>query len=124
MPSRRLIVIGAGLGGLTAALTLQRFGFTVSVYERAAVIAELGAGVVLGPNGQRALDFLGVGDDVRASAGTAECTYVKHYATGDILRVLSLEATRAKYGMANLFSYRADLHAALYQGVLAQDPEC
>jgi len=124
MKPRQVLIVGAGLGGLTAALTLQRFGFKVSVYEQAAAIGEIGAGVVIGPNGQRALDFLGIGQYVRDNAGAANCTYINHYATGETLRALSLEATFEKYGMANLFSYRADLHAALYQGVLAKDPDC
>src|SRR5271170_47534 len=115
MKSRRVLIVRAGLGRLTAALTLQRFGFKVSVYEQAAAIREIGAGVVIGPNGQRALDFLGVGEYLRDNAGAANCTYINHFATAETLRVLSLGATFEKYGMANLFSYRADLHAALYQ---------
>jgi salicylate hydroxylase len=43
MKPRHLLIVGAGLGGLTAALTLQRFGFKVSVYEKAAAIGEIGA---------------------------------------------------------------------------------
>jgi salicylate hydroxylase len=124
MKRPHLLIVGAGLGGLTAALTLQRFGFKVSVYERAGAIGEIGAGVVIGPNGQRALDFLGIGQYVRDTAGIASCTHINHYATAQTLRVLSLQATFEKYGMGNLFSYRADLHAALYEGVLAEDPDC
>jgi 2-polyprenyl-6-methoxyphenol hydroxylase-like FAD-dependent oxidoreductase len=124
MKNQHVLIVGAGMGGLAAALTLQRFGFRVSVYEQARVINEIGAGVVIGPNGQRVLDFLGVGQYVRENAGSAKHTYIKHYATGETLRVLSLDDTFEKYGYANLFSYRADLHAALYQAVLANDPNC
>lgn len=124
MKPKHLVIVGAGIGGLTAALTLQRFGFKVSVYEQAAAIGEIGAGVTIGPNGQRALDFLGVGDYVRDTAGTAKSTFVNHYATGETLRVLSLEATFEKYGMTNLFAYRADVHHALHEAVLENDPDC
>lgn len=119
-----VLIIGAGMGGLTAAMALQRFGFKVSVYEQAAAIREIGAGVMIGPNGKRVLDYLGIGRYIEDTAGSAQCTYVNHYASGETLRVLSFDATIAKYGMSNLFVHRADLHAALYQGVLANDRDC
>jgi 2-polyprenyl-6-methoxyphenol hydroxylase-like FAD-dependent oxidoreductase len=56
-----ILIIGAGIGGLTAALSLQRQGFLVSVYERAPDLHEFGAGLIVTPNAMHALDFLGVG---------------------------------------------------------------
>src|SRR5436309_6625927 len=50
MAGCRVIIIGAGIGGLTAALSLQRHGVRVSVYEQAATLGEVGAGLVLTPN--------------------------------------------------------------------------
>jgi len=58
--ARQIIVIGAGIGGLAAALALQRRGFKVAVYERAPEIREIGAGVVIAPNARRVLRDLGV----------------------------------------------------------------
>jgi salicylate hydroxylase len=57
-----VIVIGAGIGGLTAALSLQRHGFKVSVYEQASELREFGAGLLVTPNAMHALEFLGVGE--------------------------------------------------------------
>ncbi|WP_055551236.1 FAD-dependent monooxygenase [Streptomyces sp. NBRC 110028] len=67
MEQSRAVVIGAGVGGLTAAAALHRRGWFVTVLERAALDPS-GAGIALAPNAQRALDTIGLGDEVRASA--------------------------------------------------------
>lgn len=61
----RAVVVGAGIGGLTAAVALHREGWQVTVLERAADLAPVGAGIGLAPNSQRALDVIGLGDRVR-----------------------------------------------------------
>src|SRR5262245_26389016 len=61
-----VIIVGAGIGGLTAALSLQRHGFEVSVHEQAATLGEIGAGLVLTPNAMHALNFLGIGERIAA----------------------------------------------------------
>ncbi|MFE4620620.1 FAD-dependent monooxygenase [Streptomyces sp. NPDC056747] len=65
MEQHRAVVIGAGIGGLTAAVALHRNGWQVTVLERAADLAPVGAGIGLAPNSQRALDVIGLGDRVR-----------------------------------------------------------
>ncbi|WP_435281751.1 FAD-dependent monooxygenase [Streptomyces koelreuteriae] len=62
------VVVGAGIGGLAAAIGLRRIGWEVTVVERARVLADVGAGISLHANGIRALDVLGVGAAVRAAA--------------------------------------------------------
>ncbi|HYN92917.1 MAG TPA: FAD-dependent oxidoreductase [Pilimelia sp.] len=62
------VVIGAGVGGLTAAVALQRRGWNVTLYERAGALEAVGAGIAVAPNALRALDTIGVGDEVRALA--------------------------------------------------------
>ncbi|MEV6317748.1 FAD-dependent monooxygenase [Streptomyces sp. NPDC051776] len=66
MNAPRAVVVGAGIGGLAAAAALHRHGWSVTVLERSPVLGEVGAGIGLAPNALRALDTLGVGDDVRA----------------------------------------------------------
>ena len=61
----RIIVIGAGIGGLAAALTLGRSGFEVQVYEQASELREVGAGVQMSPNATRILHRLGLEEPLR-----------------------------------------------------------
>ncbi|MFF7202966.1 FAD-dependent monooxygenase [Streptomyces sp. NPDC008141] len=65
MSEPRAVVIGSGIGGLTAAVALHRSGWQVTVLEQAASLEPVGAGIGLAPNGLRALDVIGLGDDIR-----------------------------------------------------------
>ncbi len=111
----RVIVIGAGIGGLTAAIALRRAGFDAAVYERAAELTEVGAGISLWANALRALDHIAAGDAVRAvSLGLVRSefrvndgrTVVASYRAADFER---------RYGVAPFIAmcHRADLIAAL-----------
>ncbi|MEV3988193.1 FAD-dependent monooxygenase [Streptomyces sp. NPDC049837] len=64
----RAVVIGSGIGGLTAAVALHRRGWHVTVLERAPSLRPVGAGIGLAPNSLRALDVIGLGDEIRALA--------------------------------------------------------
>ncbi|MEV5960809.1 NAD(P)-binding protein [Kribbella sp. NPDC051952] len=57
---RSALIVGAGIGGLAAAVGLRRIGWSVSVLERAPIIAEVGAGLTLWPNAVKALAALGL----------------------------------------------------------------
>ncbi|MCA2214752.1 FAD-dependent monooxygenase [Jidongwangia harbinensis] len=64
----RAVVIGAGVGGLAAGVALQRRGWDVTVLERAAALENVGAGLAVAPNALKALDALGLGDEIRSLA--------------------------------------------------------
>ncbi|MFI7238880.1 FAD-dependent monooxygenase [Streptomyces cyaneofuscatus] len=66
MGVRHAVVVGGGIGGLAAAVALNRRGWRVTVCERAPVLTGIGAGIVLAPNALRALDSIGLGPDVWA----------------------------------------------------------
>src|SRR3977135_2307348 len=67
----RIAVIGAGIGGFAAACALREKGFEVQVYERAAELGEVGAGLQLGPNAVKVLRALGIEERRRRRAGGA-----------------------------------------------------
>jgi len=120
-----VIIIGAGIGGLTAALSLQRHGFGVAVYEQAPELAEAGAGLLLTPNAMHALDFLGVGDAIAATSNVSTELQIRHHGTGEVLRRRPPgESYKSKYGAGHFQVHRTDLHRALSTTVLANDPAC
>src|ERR1700742_4983996 len=69
MTGLNVAIAGAGIGGLTAAIALQQRGAHVTVYEKATELKELGAGVVIGMNGERVYERLGLKDSLAAIAG-------------------------------------------------------
>ncbi|MFI6644177.1 FAD-dependent oxidoreductase [Streptomyces sp. NPDC050504] len=62
------VVVGSGIGGLTAAVALHRRGWRVTVLERAASLGAVGAGIGLAPNALRALDVIGIGREIKELA--------------------------------------------------------
>ena len=75
-------IIGAGIGGLTAALSLQHSGVPVRVFEQARALREIGAGVTITPNAMNVLDFLGIGPALAEQAGETPRYFVRSAADG------------------------------------------
>jgi len=123
MRSLRIVIVGAGIGGLTAALALYRRGFRPVVYERAPVAREIGAGVIIWPNARRALRDLEIDEALAAISSDVRTSYFCDYATGSILDVRWGVQLIEKHGMANLQVHRGDLHGLLLQAVLANNAE-
>ena len=123
MRSLRIVIIGAGIGGLTAALALLRRGFRPVVYERAPVAREIGAGVIIWPNARRALRDLEIDGALAAISSDVRTSYFCDYATGSILDVRWGEQLVEKHGIGNLQVHRGDLHGLLLQAVLANNAE-
>ncbi|MEA2935514.1 MAG: hypothetical protein QOD74_2160, partial [Variibacter sp.] len=75
--SRNVIVAGAGIGGLTAALALAQRGFRVTLLEQAERLEETGAGIQLSPNATRVLIALGLEDRLRADVVSPEAVSIR-----------------------------------------------
>jgi salicylate hydroxylase len=75
-PSPHVIVAGAGIGGLTAALALAARGFSVRILEKAERLQEVGAGLQLSPNASRLLIGLGLGPRLSAVATTPDAVSI------------------------------------------------
>lgn len=119
----KLAIVGAGIGGLATALALHRVGWRARVYEQAPVLAEVGAGLSVTPNAVKALDWLGLGDAVRAIADEPPEQLTCHYATGEVLVAFDRRDTVQRYGAPYLQMHRADLHRLLRERLLSLDPE-
>jgi salicylate hydroxylase len=109
-----IVIAGAGIGGLTAALALSQAGHEITLIERAIQLEEAGAGVQLAANATRCLQSLGVLDRVRAVAVCPQAFRVMDGRRGTVITQAPMGAeTAARFGGEFLVIHRADLQAAL-----------
>lgn len=111
-----ILIVGAGIGGLAAALAFARRGASVRVLERAPALGEVGAGLQVTPNGARVLRGLGLWEAARARGVAAEAVEPHDALTGRCLARLDLGR---EFGGDWLFLHRADLLAVLAEAALA-----
>jgi salicylate hydroxylase len=105
----RVAIIGGGIGGLTAANALSRAGIEVMVYEAAAELKEIGAGVALHPNAMKVLRAIGVEENVRRVAGRSQWQVMRNWKTGRIIGKTSRQQQVASFGIQGATVHRADL---------------
>jgi 2-polyprenyl-6-methoxyphenol hydroxylase-like FAD-dependent oxidoreductase len=104
----KALIAGAGIGGLAAAIALRRAGLEVQIFERSPQLQEIGAGLMIWPNGSRALKSLGV------EAKTLEVKNVTlSNWRGRRLVEMPVDSAYVRYGHSVSFVHRADLQAAL-----------
>jgi 2-polyprenyl-6-methoxyphenol hydroxylase-like FAD-dependent oxidoreductase len=119
-----ILIAGAGIGGLTAALALLRRGIDVDVYEQAGELKEVGAGLQLSANGTRVFHLLGVGEALRALSCEAAGKEVRLWGTGETWKLFDLGAESiARYGFPYFTVYRPDLLAVLVDAVRREKPD-
>jgi salicylate hydroxylase len=119
----RILIAGAGIGGLTAALALLRRGHAVHLFEQATELREVGAGVQLSANGTRVLIDLGL----RAAMERIICEpagkEIRLWTTGQAWKLFDLgETSVARYGAPYWMVHRGDFHAALLDAVRQAAP--
>ncbi|NOX50941.1 MAG: NAD(P)-binding protein [Gammaproteobacteria bacterium] len=104
------LIVGGGIGGLTAALCLGKFGIRVRVFEQAREFDEIGAGIQLSPNCTRVLFDLGLEQALNDIAFVPLGGEMRSWRTGNILTSSILgESVSQRYGFPYLHVHRADL---------------
>src|ERR1700728_1715756 len=114
----KIAVIGAGIGGLTAALSLRQAGFTVEIYEQAPELNEVGGGINMGPNAARILYRLGLRAALGRDAGKPAGMHQRRWDDGRTLQKGPVNPLCTElYGAPHLTMHRADLQRDLASGL-------
>lgn len=111
---RHIVIAGAGIAGLTAAIAFAARGFNIRLFERAPKPQEVGAGLQLSPNATRILSRLGVPDRLHAATIRPDAIVLRRASDLDeIARVVLGDAALRRWKSPYLVLHRADLHAGL-----------
>ena len=117
----RVAIVGAGIGGLAAALACHDAGLDVQLFEQAAALDEVGAGLQLGANATRVLAHLGVLEALLAVGVRPQEVRLRAAVSGRRVAVRPLGAVNdARYGAPYLHLHRADLQRVLAEAVQAR----
>ena len=121
---QRILIAGAGLGGLTAASCLMKAGHEVTIFEQAPVLGEIGAGIQISANAMHVLNDLGLGPTLAKLAVRPGAYVFRLHDTGEVISQFSLAEEherlhRAPYNQL----HRADLHDVLAAKARAFKPD-
>src|SRR5215831_19321554 len=123
MTQPSIAIVGAGIGGLAAALALARRGIDVDVYEQAPELRELGAGVQISANGTRVLYALGLKDALDKVQVLPAGKAIRLWNTGQSWKLFDLGMESAeRYGFPYLTIHRGDFHGVLVQALERAKP--
>lgn len=118
-----ILIVGAGIGGLTAAIRLVQSGHRVRVVEQAKVLGEVGAGIQMSANAVKVLQAIGVEPALEATGVKPKAFEFRRFNTGELLHRIPLgDAHREKHGAAYYQMHRRDLHDALVARLNALAP--
>ena len=117
MEKLKVIVVGAGMGGLTTALAMKQVGYDVEIYDRVAALRPAGAGISLWSNGVKVLNRLGLGRAIARIGGPMEHMAYYDGKTGDLLTGFSLMPIVERVGQAPYPVTRTDLQTLLLEAV-------
>ena len=125
MKDIQIAIIGAGIGGMTAAVTLAQKGFKVKVFEQAPELSEVGAGLTVTPNATKGLIYLGLGEAMNKIGMAHDLQGVRHYQTKEIIVPLKRgKHMLEKYGAYQFQVHRADIHDLLIESLEKHSPGC
>ncbi|MBU3672144.1 MAG: FAD-binding protein [Sinobacteraceae bacterium] len=123
----KVLIAGAGLGGLTAAACLMQRGHTVRIFEQAPELGEVGAGIQLSANAVKVMDSIGLRNQLEQSAVRPLAYEFRRFDTGEILHRVPLnenDTHERVHGTPYFHVHRGDLHRMLATRVRELDPEC
>lgn len=124
---KKVLIVGGGIGGAAATLALQKIGVAAEMFERAAELREVGAGIALWTAPFRALEQLGIGEKIRQCATPLRCGEFG-FASGKVFQKMKLETVLGAHFNDNFIVHRADLHSAILSGIdkntIHTDYEC
>ena len=116
-----ILIAGAGIGGLTAALALAQRGIGVKLFDQAEKLEEAGAGIQLSPNATRVLIALGLADRLEPAIVEPAAIHLRSGHSGREIATLPLGAAMlARYGAPYWVIHRADLQKVLLEAVAAE----
>ena len=115
----KAIVIGAGIGGLTAGIALRQVGYDVEIYDRVRELRPVGAGISLWSNGVKILNRLGLGDKLAAIGGQMNRMEYRHL-SGTLLNEISLQPLITEVGQRPYPVARRDLQNILLDAFAAR----
>lgn len=119
---KTFIVAGAGIGGLVCALSLARKGYEVQVLEKADKFEEIGAGIQIAPNASRALDRLGVLEEVTKDAFFPNRLVLMDAVSGDEITAINVDEKFVEsFGYRYFVTHRADLHRSILNACQAEE---
>jgi salicylate hydroxylase len=122
---QKILIAGAGIGGLVAGLSLLQRGIEVEIFEQASELRELGAGVQLSANGTRILIALDLGQEMQAIAAEPSGKQIRLFSTGRTWKLFDLGvSSRAIYGAPYWMVHRGDFHRVLVDAFNARAPGC
>ncbi|MBV7440029.1 FAD-dependent monooxygenase [Weeksellaceae bacterium TAE3-ERU29] len=114
--SETIHIIGAGIGGLTTALTLQKRGLDVILYESSSEIKPVGAGIILASNAMQIFDKLGLKDKIEKAGNRISVMKITDEQFNPI-SVVNLSEYEQKYGVSNIAIHRGELQRILVNEV-------
>ncbi|MBV7395934.1 FAD-dependent monooxygenase [Mameliella sediminis] len=121
---RKILIAGAGLGGLTAAACLLQAGHDVDVFEQAPALGEVGAGIQVSANATKVLRHIGVLDRLAKLAVHPLRTEFRLHDTAEVVATIKLgEAHEKKFGAPYYHVYRPDIHGLLADRVRELKPD-
>lgn len=114
MVDLKIVIVGAGLGGLAAASCLMKAGFDVEVYEQAPALGEVGAGIQISANAMHVLRHIGLDAEISKNGVRPGAYVFRLHDTGEVIQEFSLSAEHERqHGAPYVQMHRADLHDML-----------